>query len=62
MKVVIETSFPVRDRIISRYYSYPVYTPRIEETMIRELEFLKQYKTFTLTMTVKREDNNGNNL
>ena len=54
MKVIIETSFPVRDKTVSSYYSFPVYSPKIEETMIRELEFLKQYKTFSLIMKITR--------
>lgn len=62
MKVIIESSFPLRGQNITSYHSFPVYSPEIEETLCRQLEFLKQYKTFSLVMTVKREDNNGNNL
>jgi hypothetical protein len=52
MKVIIETSFPVRDQNICSYYSFPVYSDEIEKTLVRQLEFLKQYSTFSITMRV----------
>lgn len=52
MKVVIESSFPLRGQNVSSYYSFPVYSPEIEETLCRQLEFLKQYDTFSLEMKI----------
>jgi len=52
MKVVIESSFPVRGQNIISYYSFPVYSKEIEETLCRQLEFLKQYDTFSLKMKI----------
>ena len=52
MKVVIESSFPIRGQNVSSYYSFPVYSPEIEETLCRQLEFLKQYDTFSLEMKI----------
>jgi hypothetical protein len=54
MKAVIESSFPVRGENVTSYYSFPVYSDKIEETMIRQLEFLKQYDTFSLTLNIKK--------
>jgi hypothetical protein len=54
MKVTITTSFPLRGENISSSYSFPVYSEKIEETMIRELEFLKNYETFSLVMKVEK--------
>jgi hypothetical protein len=52
MKVVITSSFPVRGEMVTSYYSYPVYSDEIEETMSRELKFLKQFKKFSLEMKI----------
>jgi len=54
MKVTITSTFPVRGEPISSSYSFPVYSDKIEETMIRQLEFLKQYETFSLVMKVEK--------
>jgi hypothetical protein len=56
MKAVIESSFPIRGQNITRYCSFPVYSDKIEETMIRELEFLKQYDKFSLTLKVTKNE------
>lgn len=54
MKVVIESAFPIRGQNISSYYSFPVYSKKIEETLCRQLEFLKQYDTFCLEMKITK--------
>jgi hypothetical protein len=54
MKVVIESLFYVRGKPISSYYSFPVYSKEIEDTMVRQLEFLqRQGSEFKLSLTVK---------
>lgn len=54
MKVVIETSFPVRDQNITSYHSFPVYSDEIEKTLINQLEFLNRMKgPRKLTMEVR---------
>jgi hypothetical protein len=52
MKVVITSSYPLRDGNITSYYSFPVYSTHIEETLCRQLEFLKQYDKFSLEMKI----------
>lgn len=52
MKVIIESKFPVRGQNITSYKSFPVYSDKIEETLCKELEFLKQYDSFTLEMKI----------
>ena len=54
MKVIIESSFPLRDQNITSYYSFPVYSDEIEKTMSRLLEFLRQYDRFSLSMMVTK--------
>lgn len=54
MKVVIESSFPLRGQNITSYYSFPVYSDEIEKTMSRELEFLNQYDSFSLEMKITK--------
>lgn len=62
MKVVIESSYLLRDRTITSSYSFPQFSPRIEETLSRQLAFLRQYETFTLEMKVIQEKDNGTDL
>lgn len=59
MKIVIEGSFPLRGQRIGSYYSFPVYSDRIEETLIRELEFLNQYDEFSLEMKITKGPKNS---
>jgi hypothetical protein len=54
MKVIIESSYPLRDQTITSYHSFPAYSDEIEETMSRLLEFLKQYDTFSLSMRITK--------
>lgn len=54
MKVTITSSYQLREKPISCTHSFPVYSDKIEETMIRQLEFLKQYETFSLVMKVEK--------
>jgi hypothetical protein len=56
MKATIESSFPVRGENVTSYYSFPVYSDKIEETMIRQLEFLKQYDKFLLVLKISKDD------
>ncbi len=54
MKVVIESSYNVRDQKIGAYYSFPVYSDEIEKTLIKELQFLNQFKDFSLEMRITK--------
>ena len=54
MKVTIESSFPIRNENVTRYFSFPMFSKKIEETMLEELKFLNQYKTFSLVMKVTK--------
>lgn len=54
MKVTITSTFPLRGSPISSTYSFPVFSPMIEETMSRELEFLKRYENFSLEMKIEK--------
>jgi hypothetical protein len=54
MKVIIESSFLLRGEKISSYYSFPVYSDEIEETLSRELKFLNQYDQFSLDMKITK--------
>jgi hypothetical protein len=62
MKAVIESSVLIRDRNVTSTYSFPVYSTQIEETLIRQLAFLRQYETFSLTMKLSKEKNDGSDL
>ena len=42
MKAIIESKYKVRGNNVQSYYSFPVYSDNIEETLIRELEFHKR--------------------
>lgn len=56
MKAIIESKYKVRDRDVSSYYSFPVYSKSIEETLIRELEFHKRCKhPFSLELRIVQE-------
>lgn len=57
MKATIDTRFYVRGNPITSTYSFPVYSDKIEETMIRSLDFLNQYDKFSLTLKVTKNDN-----
>lgn len=59
MKVIIESSFPLRGQRIGSYYSYPVYSDEIEKTLIRELKFLNQYDDFSLEMRITKVSENS---
>jgi len=61
MKVTIESSFPVRDKTITSYWSFPVYSDKIEETMDRSLNFLKQYDKFSLVMSISHDKSTEKN-
>lgn len=55
MKAVINTLFYVRDRPVTAYYSYPVYSDEIEKTMCRELEFLQRHGSdFSLELKITK--------
>jgi hypothetical protein len=54
MKVIIESSFPIREETFTRYFSFPVFSSKIEETLAEQLKFLNQYKTFSLVMKVTK--------
>lgn len=53
MKAVIESTFYVRDRPVSSYTSFPVYSDEIEKTLNRQLEFLQRHGSdFTLNLKI----------
>jgi hypothetical protein len=52
MKVIIETEYPIRDSKISTYHSFPVFSDDIEKTLVRQLDFLKNYEEFSLSFRV----------
>lgn len=53
MKAIIESTFYVRDKPVSSYTSFPVYSDEIEKTMNRQLEFLqKQDSDFSLSLKI----------
>jgi hypothetical protein len=54
MKVVIQSTFHLRGKPISSYYSFPVYSDEIEKNLSRQLKFLSQYDDFSLSMEVKK--------
>jgi hypothetical protein len=56
MKATIESTFYVRGKPISSYFSYPVYSDEIENTMVRQLEFLQRHgSAFNLTLKVEKQ-------
>ena len=57
MKAIIESSYTLRNQKVGAYYSFPVYSDKIEETLIRELEFLKRLdaKPFSLEFNLIEE-------
>ena len=57
MKAIIESSYTLRNQKVGTYYSFPVYSDKIEETLIRELEFLKRLdaKPFSLEFKLVEE-------
>lgn len=55
MKAIIQSTYYVRGNPISSYFSYPVYSNEIENTMIRQLEFLQRHGSqFNLTLKVEK--------
>lgn len=54
MKVIIESSFPLRGAKVSSYSSFPAFSDEIQKTMSRQLEFLKQYDEFSLEMRITK--------
>lgn len=54
MKVTITSTFPLRGEMIESSVVFPVFSPMIEETMSRELEFLKRYENFSLEMKIEK--------
>lgn len=56
MKATIDTRFYVRGKPITSTHSFPVYSDKIEETMIRSFDFLNQYDKFSLTLKVTKND------
>ncbi len=55
MNVTITTSYPLRDKNITRYISFPEFSEEIQETMISQLEYLnKNHTSFSLEMKVTK--------
>jgi hypothetical protein len=53
MKAIIESTFYVRDKPVSSYSSFPIYSDEIEKTMTRQLEFLQRHGSdFSLTLKI----------
>jgi hypothetical protein len=56
MKAIIESTYYVRDKPISTYISFPVYSDKIEEKLSSHLEFLHKYGSkFTLNLRITNE-------
>jgi len=54
MRAIIETKFFVRDIPQGSYYSFPTYSEEIEETMVRQLEFLQRHGSeYSLSLTIE---------
>lgn len=55
MKAIIETTFYVRDKPVTSYYSFPTYSDEIEKTMTRGLEFLQRLggSEYSLNLTIE---------
>jgi hypothetical protein len=43
MKAIIESTYYVREKPVSTYTSFPVYSYRIEESLTRHLDFLHKH-------------------
>jgi hypothetical protein len=55
MKAVIETTFKVRDNNHSTYYSFPVFSEKIEETLCSQLQFLERLGgPYTLALNLRK--------
>jgi hypothetical protein len=55
MKVTITTTYPLRDKNITRCISFPQFSEEIQETMISQLEYLnKNHTSFSLEMKVTK--------
>lgn len=52
MHVTITSTFPVRDKSITTYSSFPVYSPEIEKTMVRSIDFLSKFDSYSLEMKI----------
>lgn len=57
MKAIINAEYTLRGQKITSYYSFPVYSDKIEETLIRELEFLRRMdsKPYSLELKILEE-------
>ena len=56
MRVIIQSVYRLRDKIITAYYAYPQFSLEIEEKMSSELTFLQMLKVpFTLEMKVEQK-------
>lgn len=56
MRVIIQSAYRLRDKLITSYINYPQFSLDIEEKMSNELTFLQRLKMpFTLEMKVEQE-------
>ena len=53
MKAIIESRYYVREKPVSNYTSFPVYSDDIEKTLMSHLDFLNRHGSdFTLTLKI----------
>lgn len=52
MKAIVESKYYIRERPITSYWSFPVYSDNIERTLCSRLDFLNQYDNFELSLTI----------
>jgi hypothetical protein len=56
MRVIIQSAYRLRDKIITAYYAYPQFSLEIEEKLNQELDFLsKRNVPFSLEMKVEQK-------
>jgi hypothetical protein len=56
MRVIIQSAYRLRDKLVTAYYAYPQFSLDIEDKMTNELSFLQRLKVpFTLEMKVEQK-------
>ena len=54
MKATITSTYHLRDKAITSFYHYPVFSKHIEDRMSKQLKFLTQYDSYSLELKIHK--------
>jgi hypothetical protein len=56
MRVIIQSAYRLRDKLVTAYYAYPQFSLEIEEKMTSELTFLQKLKVpFSIELKIENK-------